>query len=104
MGKKVAEFIDPKIIVNGREIRHVTQYFSGFLRFVQDGDVPEFDFAVGWFQQGGQGLDRGGLSRSVRSDQTVDQTFPNLERQTIDGDEIAIVNFEVFDGNHEGGP
>ncbi len=101
MGKEIAKFLNPQIIVNGWKVGHVTEGPTGVFRFVENRHVIYENFAIGRFQKRGNGFDGGGFSSPVRTDESVDSTFFDRKGQVVDGDEFAVVNLEILDADHE---
>ena len=66
--EKIAKFLDPQVIINGREVRHVAKHAPGFLWLMKDGGISQLDLAVSGFDQGGNCFDCGGFSGPIGSD------------------------------------
>jgi len=81
-------------------VRHVSELLLGRDRLPFDVEGHNANRSRGWTQYAGDGPQRRGFARTVRSDEADDFTRVHGETQVAYRSELAVVPGEIFDLNH----
>src|SRR5579871_5768883 len=82
-----------EVVVEREFLRHVPDVMLDGFRLGHDVESADRGGAGGWQKQSAEHADGGGFSGAVRSEEAEDFAAPDVERDVVDGEEVA----EAFD-------